>query len=285
MVDIGKIVHDKREELHMSQEELARRLGVTRQAISKWECGKNYPDIYSLKGLAEVLKLDIEELLELDKTIQQEKPKRKKKRDIILILISSAVAIIGAILLVVFMTRPKPVVFNLLKTEYTFTYGITIDKIEAEITQNIEYDEQKNSLFFSGIQTGVGSYYAYVNLDNDSKWEHRISITIRPNPNGLIATMTRWELNHFSQGDTVYIFLDLYNYTGQKILVNSGTVTLTDGKGSTVLSFTGEIPNWTVENNQYITPLIAAYNGFDSKYLENCQEVLYAKFAFYYTYV
>lgn len=283
MVDIGKIVHDKREELHMSQEELAQRLGVTRQAISKWECGKNYPDIYSLKGLAEVLKLDIEELLELEKTERREKS--TKKRNIIFISICSAVAIIGVILLAVFLTRPKPLLFNIQKTEYTFTYGITVDKIESEISQNIEYDEEINSLVFSGIRTDVGSHTVYVSLNDDAETEHRISVTIRPNANGIISTMTRWELNHYSEFDTVHIYLTLYNYTGQKIMVKSGTVILTDIKGNTVLSFTGEIPNWTVENNSYIAPLIGAYSGFDSEYLENCKETLYAKFTFYFTYV
>lgn len=37
---MGQRIHDKREEYRMTQEEVAERLGVTKQTISKWESGK-----------------------------------------------------------------------------------------------------------------------------------------------------------------------------------------------------------------------------------------------------
>ena len=41
-----------RTELHLSQEELAEKVYVTRQTISNWENEKSYPDIHSLLLLA-----------------------------------------------------------------------------------------------------------------------------------------------------------------------------------------------------------------------------------------
>ena len=43
-----------RKKLNISQEELAEKLDVTRQAVSKWESGNGYPEIEKLIKLSEV---------------------------------------------------------------------------------------------------------------------------------------------------------------------------------------------------------------------------------------
>lgn len=53
----------KRKERGLSQEELASRLHVVRQTISKWEKGKGFPDISLIEPLANVLQVSIPELL------------------------------------------------------------------------------------------------------------------------------------------------------------------------------------------------------------------------------
>ncbi len=47
----------------ISQEQLAERIGVTRQAITKWETGKGLPDIENMVIIAEIFKMTIDELL------------------------------------------------------------------------------------------------------------------------------------------------------------------------------------------------------------------------------
>ena len=47
----------------LTQEQLAEKLYVSRTAVSKWELGKGYPNIESLKQLASVLEVSIDELL------------------------------------------------------------------------------------------------------------------------------------------------------------------------------------------------------------------------------
>lgn len=47
----------------LSQEELAEKLGVSRQAVSKWETGEALPEITKLKGLAEVFGVTTDFLL------------------------------------------------------------------------------------------------------------------------------------------------------------------------------------------------------------------------------
>ena len=46
-----------------SQEQLAEEIGVSRQAITKWETGSGLPDIENIKILAELFKMTIDELI------------------------------------------------------------------------------------------------------------------------------------------------------------------------------------------------------------------------------
>ena len=48
---------------NLKQEELAEKLHVTRQTVSGWETGRRQPDLDMLKKLAEVLDIDIQELI------------------------------------------------------------------------------------------------------------------------------------------------------------------------------------------------------------------------------
>ena len=52
-------IKTKRREKHLSQEDLARELGLTRQAISKWENDKATPTMTNLRELSEVFGVDM----------------------------------------------------------------------------------------------------------------------------------------------------------------------------------------------------------------------------------
>lgn len=54
---IAEIISKGRQNLNMTQEEFASRLGVTPQAVSKWECGTGMPDVSLLPGICSVLKI------------------------------------------------------------------------------------------------------------------------------------------------------------------------------------------------------------------------------------
>ena len=62
----------------LSQEDLARRIFVTRQTISNWERGKTYPDIQSLLLLSEQLDVTIDELVKGDISIIRERVERDR---------------------------------------------------------------------------------------------------------------------------------------------------------------------------------------------------------------
>ena len=67
---------EARKNAGLSQTELAEKLCVSRQAVTKWETGKGIPDVENLKVLSQVLDVSIDYLLDegeaLEKTIIKE---------------------------------------------------------------------------------------------------------------------------------------------------------------------------------------------------------------------
>ena len=76
--------HEKLQELRkrkgLTQEELAERLYVSRSAVSKWESGRGYPNIDSLKAIATLFSVTIDDLLSGDEvlTIAEEGYRQKE---------------------------------------------------------------------------------------------------------------------------------------------------------------------------------------------------------------
>lgn len=94
-----------RRQQNLSQQDLADRLGVSRQAISRWETGAVQPTADSVRGLAQVLQVSTDYLLndELDdptpprspqpEPTPQEEPKPARKRRKWLLALAALVAV------------------------------------------------------------------------------------------------------------------------------------------------------------------------------------------------
>lgn len=65
-LEIGTQIKRYRNELKLSQEELADKVFVTRQTISNWETGKNYPDIHSVLLLSSIFNISLDQLIKGD---------------------------------------------------------------------------------------------------------------------------------------------------------------------------------------------------------------------------
>ena len=61
---IGSLIKKIRKENNLTQQDFAKKYGVTYQAVSKWENGKNIPDIALLKEICSDYNIDINELLD-----------------------------------------------------------------------------------------------------------------------------------------------------------------------------------------------------------------------------
>ena len=62
-MSFAKTLQKLRKENNLTQEELSKKLYVSRTAVSKWESDKGYPNIESLKDIAKIFNVSIDELL------------------------------------------------------------------------------------------------------------------------------------------------------------------------------------------------------------------------------
>ena len=80
-MEFNEKLQELRKNKKLTQEELAEDLYVSRTAISKWESGRGYPNIDSLKEIAKYFSVTIDELLSGDEvlSIAEEDNKQKEK--------------------------------------------------------------------------------------------------------------------------------------------------------------------------------------------------------------
>ncbi|MES5867971.1 helix-turn-helix domain-containing protein [Bacillus cereus group sp. RP32] len=62
---------EEREKRNWSQNDLAEKIHVSRQSVSKWETGKNYPSIEIIIHLSDLFGITIDELLRSDEDLTQ----------------------------------------------------------------------------------------------------------------------------------------------------------------------------------------------------------------------
>lgn len=65
-MNLGNSLAGARKKSGLSQEEVAEKLGVSRQTVSKWEQGETVPDIYQTKKLASIYRMTLDELTDFD---------------------------------------------------------------------------------------------------------------------------------------------------------------------------------------------------------------------------
>ena len=85
-----------REEAGLTQDDIAERLSLTRQAISKWERGINEPDIETIVQLADMYNVTIDQLLRADLSIVKRLAVKERSYKKFLV----TVAILGGALLI-----------------------------------------------------------------------------------------------------------------------------------------------------------------------------------------
>ena len=95
-MEFNEKLQELRKQRGLTQEELAQALYVSRTAISKWESGRGYPNIDSLKAIAKFFGVTLDELLSGDEllTIAEEDNRQKGQhlRDLVFGLLDCSIA-------------------------------------------------------------------------------------------------------------------------------------------------------------------------------------------------
>lgn len=118
----------------MTQKEFAYKYNVTYQAVSKWENGRNLPDISILKKICDDYKIDLDEVLSCNK---------KKKKDYL--FFTSLIIVLGVIAFIsimFFMSRDNDFSFKMLSTNCS----------NFIISGSIAYNQNKSSIYISNVE-------------------------------------------------------------------------------------------------------------------------------------
>ena len=95
-MEFNEKLQELRKQKGLTQEELAEVLYVSRTAVSKWESGRGYPNIESLKAISKYFGVSLDELLSSDEilTIAEDDNKQREKhlRDVVYGLLDCSVA-------------------------------------------------------------------------------------------------------------------------------------------------------------------------------------------------
>ena len=140
---IGKFILDLRKQNKMTQKELADKLNVTAQAVSKWENGRGIPDIEILQKISIEFNVNIESILNGEKN--------KKKMPIKYILIILLVIILLGVAIYLLLNS----------SDYNFT-DIKSTSNNFNVNGVAAYSSDKNSIYISKIE--------YLDGDEEEKY-------------------------------------------------------------------------------------------------------------------
>lgn len=76
-MEFNNKLYELRKQKGLSQEELANRLNVSRQTVSKWEVGESTPDMEKLVAISELFDISLDELV-LDKAVKKDEASEQK---------------------------------------------------------------------------------------------------------------------------------------------------------------------------------------------------------------
>ena len=131
----SKIIKKLRIKNNLTQKEFAEKFGVTYQAVSKWENGKNLPDINILKDICREYSISIDEVL------SGEDKKNNKKNKHIIGLISLLLLIIGIFVISNSFGHDKDFEFKTLTSTCS----------NFKVTGSIAYNDVKSSIYISHV--------------------------------------------------------------------------------------------------------------------------------------
>ena len=192
--DFGKFIAELRKEKDMTQMQLAQKLNVTDKAVSRWETGKNFPDIEIFEDLSKILEVSVSELLEgkrIEKeeliTVSEEnvvkqikKNKKHKKIYLVIIALVTVIAIFSGFFAMSYSGLFNGVIYNKIEcySNDVLTIMNTVDgyisqdtDAEGEFIINngfffFESDKSTNDIFYlSGTCENGRSFYINTQYD------------------------------------------------------------------------------------------------------------------------
>lgn len=137
---IGKYIRDIRKKNGLTQQELADKLGVSFQAVSKWERGICLPDIYILREISKLFNVNIENILDGNSNVDIKNTKDNNFK--IYFIIGIIILVLITILIIIFNGGNPDFEFKQISTSCD----------NFNITGSMAYNKDKTSLYISSVE-------------------------------------------------------------------------------------------------------------------------------------
>lgn len=134
----GKFIKEIRKNNNLTQKELADKYGVTYQAVSKWENGKNMPDIMLIKQMSKDFNIELSDMFEGEYKTSKS---TKKHNWMLYTLIALLILFFAVIILLIKSNSDKDFEFK------TLTTGCE----DFKISGSIAYNQNKSSIYISHV--------------------------------------------------------------------------------------------------------------------------------------
>lgn len=134
----GEIIEKYRREKGLTQEQFAKKLGVSNTAVSKWEHGYNLPDIALLEPISKILDIDMMLLLTSENETKEETSSKNKNKKI-----TKFICINAFILLFLSVIT---IICSLLSSHY----NQKINKLKSEQLQGYKFNSVDDEFIISG---------------------------------------------------------------------------------------------------------------------------------------
>lgn len=171
-MNLGEKIVELRKKNHLSQEELAEQVGVTRQTISKWEWNETAPDIKDAKALSNIFKISLDELVNNDvKDIIVEKVSNTEKLAGLIIRIIKGIGIALLILFIIDIMAFALFTVTRKKVTTTQVENVTMNcSIQEDYMIEMSSDGHWNCINCSNeMQEEMKQKIDYSNLDDSVK--------------------------------------------------------------------------------------------------------------------
>ncbi len=131
---IGNFIKELRKKNNLTQQDLAKKYNVTYQAVSKWENGKNLPDISLIRQMSKDFNISIDDMLD------GEISNNKKSKTLFIVFVVLVLIVLVLALII------KKIESN------TFEFKtITTTCDIFNVSGSIAYDKEKSSIYISNI--------------------------------------------------------------------------------------------------------------------------------------
>lgn len=157
-----EIIKEKRKQLGITQDELAKELKVSRSAISNWEIGRNYPDIKTMIQLAQMYNMSLDGLfnenVELASLSDLDEEKEMPPKRVNILLVAVIIISLASFVYVSLMKKPQ-IVFE----HETIDSSLQIVNFHKNEIKNIDL---RGDYLFVDLENPEDVFY-YVESGND----------------------------------------------------------------------------------------------------------------------